>query len=237
MKSILYIQNETSTGKGSIIVDGKHCEDKNERETAFNELYEANDNWMEIIPNRFYRSEKGIYLSSNYKNVDVVGRKIVFAFCTDSIDIDEACNVLTKISKEVVGYDCFNNEIFTWRNRKKNLDKSAYMLFEDNLIDRNGNVISKDSPDYQNMFNRLNQQSGNGKNEKKHTNGTFYGKEVNLLIADLFYPNRYIPKTMETGLSDGKMYSRQTDNIDKLETEIQNFFKYFGKKFTVQIFK
>ena len=146
-KTTLYIQSETTTGKDTFVIDGKLCEDDDECSNAFKVLRVASDKWMPIIENHFYRSEKGIYLSSNFKNVDVAGRRIVFAFYTDSTNIDIACDWLRKISKEVANYDCDEKEIASWR-KKESINESAFMLCKDKLIDGNGNIISSNDKNY-----------------------------------------------------------------------------------------
>jgi hypothetical protein len=218
-KTILYIQSETTTGKDSFFIDGKRCEEDDECSNAFRDLRVANDKWMPIIENHFYRSESGIYLSSNFKNFDAAGRRIVFAFYTDSTNINIACDWLMKISKEVTNYDCDEKEIASWR-KKECINESVFLLCKDKLIDGNGNLISSNDKNYSKVLLKFTPRK-NWKQQRLE-NGFYF------LNTSLFGINSKIHLVQYKEDSSFKFWIENPKSIDDTIDHLTKMSKYFG---------
>lgn len=257
MKSILYIQGQKDD---TIIIDGKEpvpfSVDNNEHRDAAHCLNSAT-NWMKIPHQqedgnlRCYRSENGIYIQSNYRDTDDVGRLIMFRFYTDLRSLGQACKILKDMSAKALR-QCDDAEFHSLKIRDKSVNEDSFLFYRDTLIDDNGNTVSPDNPKYQSMMLKFeqkgNRQLENGsyflKSQPKQKNKSWFndlvdkGRDLvdkgrdflNLQRAskNVDYDQIYL---IQSVFDDGiyKFWIENPKNIDDTINHLTNLSKYFDK--------
>ncbi|MBQ4407114.1 MAG: hypothetical protein II852_08905 [Bacteroidales bacterium] len=231
MSTILYTQNENPTVLDSIVIQGKTAmpfsSDNNEHIEAVRLLNSAT-NWLKITPEntdgnlRCYRSDKGIYIQSNYLEKDNVGRLMMFRFYTESVDLDSACNFLKEVSSQINRH-CNPQEI-TSLLRRKSVNNNSFILYRNKLIDENGNVVSPEDDQYNHMVSKF--ESNKNFKVKKSENGFYFLKPKkiwNPWDSDKIY---FIQSIFD---DDFKFWIENPQDIDDTIRHLNNLSKYFDK--------
>lgn len=230
MKTILHIQSD-STDKADIFVidDGvpmPFSDSIAEHMEAARMLNGAID-WMMIsLPSnkniRCYRSCKGTYIQSNYKEKDVVGRRIAFRFYTDSKSLDTACEILKEMSAKI-GRQCDDIELSSLKQRDKSVNKQeAFLFYQNTLIDDNGNIVSSDNPKYQSMMSKFEQERN-----RQLENGFYFLKQKSKLNPFSSDKILFIQSVFD---DDYKFWIENPKSIDDTINHLTNLSKYFEKQ-------
>ena len=229
MKTILHIQSDSTDKADTFIIDGcvpmPFSDSIAEHIEAARMLNGAID-WMKIdLPNkknlRCYRSCKGTYIQSNYKEKDVVGRRIAFRFYTDSKSLDEACGILKKMSAKI-GHQCDDIELSSLKQRDKSVNQEAFLFYQNTLIDDNGNTVSPDNPKYQSMMLKFEQERN-----RQLENGFYFLKQKSKLNPFSSDKILFIQSVFD---DDYKFWIENPKSIEDTINHLNNLSKYFGKQ-------
>ncbi|MBO7463879.1 MAG: hypothetical protein J6T96_14940 [Bacteroidales bacterium] len=224
MNAILYIQSQPTD---IIIIDDNEplpFSSDNDEHIDAAKLFSSTIDWMKIPPKqmdgnlRCYRSEKGIYIQSNYLEKDDVGRLIMFRFYTSEIELDSACKTLIGTSAKV-GHNCNKQEINALLTRQK-INGNSFMFYRDKLVDENGNIVNPNDSKHNSMMSKF-EQKGNRKLEKgfyflKESRLPIFGSDKILFIQSVFD-------------NDYKFWIKNPQSIDDTISHLNNLSKYFDK--------
>ncbi|MBQ0155827.1 MAG: hypothetical protein KBT22_04540 [Bacteroidales bacterium] len=124
MKTILWNQGESTNSKDLYYLDGIFIDDENLKRKLSRELSSCRNFGMfhknnikkakkegRIKENSYVAfTDNGIFISSNYKTTDIVGRQIIFEFYCETLDFETAIEQLIAISQKN-GKVCDENEL------------------------------------------------------------------------------------------------------------------------------
>lgn len=228
MNTILYIQSKSSNEADTIVIDkGEPVAFTNSNYThieAARMLNSATD-WMMIPPKnmdgnlRCYRSEKGIYVQSNYVETDEVGRRIAFRFYTDSQSLDTVCKLLKEIS---ANHNCDEKELEALKRRGESVNQ-CFLFYQKTLIDGNGNVVKDSCYD---KFVKTPPEKSWCQHKMQFANSGYYFVEKYPLVEGkiLFIESQFDDKT-----DSFKFRIKQPNNNKETINTLTNLAKYFGK--------
>lgn len=126
MNNILYTQNESATVKNTLIVndeifvaDDENVSDKlrfifgksNEKSSYSKQIEKFKKKGkISSLSFSFNITQSGILIKSSFQEKDDLGRYMPYIFYTESIDINEACNIL-KVYAAMINRKCFYEDL------------------------------------------------------------------------------------------------------------------------------